>query len=157
GRVCASPVCSDIDPRAYNLDIVKVPGRITRKTKAILRTHPVGLPANTGSIRHLAAPAGLTVRGESVKADGAPSMGKPAPAPGDVATMCFYSPKSLGALGDGGACLTDDDALAKKLRTLRVHGLEPGFVVHKLGGAFRLDALQAAILSVKLPHLAGWT
>ena len=156
-RVGATPVFSDIDPRTYNLDINHLPGRITDRTKAILPTHLFGLPANMGPIRELAAQHGIKVLEDTDMAIGAKFDGRPVGSMGDVASMSFYPTKNLAALGDAGACLTDDDALAARLRMMRVHGIEPGFVVNELGGAFRLDGLQAALLSVKLPHLDAWT
>jgi len=156
-RVGATPVFADIDPRTYNLDVDQLPGRITEKTKAILPTHLFGLPANMKPIMALAAEHGLKVIEDTDMAIGSKFDGHPAGSIGDVATMSFYPTKNLAALGDAGACLTNDDDLAKRLRTLRVHGIEPGFVVSQLGGAFRLDGLQAAMLAVKLPHLDAWT
>ncbi|MEM8737413.1 MAG: DegT/DnrJ/EryC1/StrS family aminotransferase [Planctomycetota bacterium] len=156
-RVGATPVFSDIDPRTYNLDVDRLPGRITEKTKAILPTHLFGLPANMEPIMALAAERGIKVVEDTDMSIGAKVGGRPVGSLGDVASMSFYPTKNLPALGDAGACLTNDDALAARLRTLRVHGIEPGFVVNELGGAFRLDGLQAKLLSVKLPHLSGWT
>jgi len=156
-RVGATPVFSDINPRTYNLDVDMLPSRITDKTKAILPTHLFGLPANMGPIMNLAAEHGLKVLEDTDMAIGAKFDGRSVGSIGDVASMSFYPTKNLAALGDAGACLTNDDDLAKRLRSLRVHGIEPGFVVKQLGGAFRLDGLQAALLSVKLPHLEAWT
>jgi dTDP-4-amino-4,6-dideoxygalactose transaminase len=156
-RVGATPVFSDIDPRTYNLDVEMLPGRITPKTKAILPTHLFGLPSNMGPIMAVAAEHNLKVLEDSDMAIGASFEGQPAGSIGDVASLSFYPTKNLAALGDAGACLTQDDALAERLRTLRVHGIEKGFTVRQLGGAFRLDGLQAALLSVKLPHLEDWT
>lgn len=156
-RVGATPVFADIDPRTYNLDVDQIPGRITDRTKAILPTHLFGLPANMGPIKALAEQHGLKVLEDTDMAIGAKFDGRPVGSLGDVASMSFYPTKNLAALGDAGACLTDDDDLAARLRTMRVHGIEKGFVVKQLGGAFRLDGLQAALLSVKLPHLDEWT
>ncbi|MEO0514066.1 MAG: DegT/DnrJ/EryC1/StrS family aminotransferase [Planctomycetota bacterium] len=156
-RVGATPVFADIDPRTYNLDVDQLPGRITAKTKAILPTHLFGLPANMGPIMALAAEHHIKVIEDTDMAIGAKFDGQPVGSIGDVATMSFYPTKNLAALGDAGACLTNDDDLAARLKSLRVHGIEPGFVVPELGGAFRLDGLQAAMLSVKLPHLETWT
>ena len=156
-RVGATPVFSDIDSRTYNLDVDKLPGRITPKTRAILPTHLFGLPSHMGPIMALAAEHNVKVIEDSDMALGASYEGKPAGSLGDVATVSFYPTKNLAALGDAGACLTQDDALAERLRTLRVHGIEKGFTVRQLGGAFRLDGLQAAFLSAKLSHLGDWT
>ena len=156
-RVGATPVFCDIDPRTYNLDVDLVPGRITPATRAILPTHLFGLPANMGPLRKLADRHGLRVLEDTDMAIGSKFDGHPAGSMGDIASMSFYPTKNLAALGDAGACLTQDDELAERLRTLRVHGIERGFRVRQLGGAFRLDGLQAALLSVKLPHLRGWT
>ncbi len=156
-RVGATPVFADIDARTYNLDVHKLPGCISSRTRAILPTHLFGLPANMTPIMRLAAEHGLKVIEDSDMAIGSRLAGRRAGSLGHVAAMSFYPTKNLAALGDAGACLTDDRELADRLRLLRVHGLEPGFVVHHPGGVFRLDALQAAVLSVKLPHLEDWT
>lgn len=156
-RVGATPVFSDIDARTYNLDVDLLAGRITPRTKAILPTHLFGLPANMAPIMELAHEHGLKVIEDTDMGIGARIEGKPAGSWGDIATMSFYPTKNLAGLGDAGACLTSDDELAERLRLMRVHGIEPGFVVNHLGGAFRLDGLQAAMLSVKLPYLQEWT
>ena len=156
-RVGATPVFADIRPRTFNLDPETLPGLITDKTKAILPTHIFGLPAAMKTIREVADAHGLKVIEDCDMAIGASHHGRRTGSIGDVATMSFYPTKNLAALGDAGAVLTDDDALAHRLRQKRVHGLEPGFTVRELGGAFRLDGLQAAFLSVKLPHLQRWT
>ena len=156
-RVGATPVFCDIDSRTYNLDVDRIPGRLTERTRAILPTHLFGLPANMGPIRELAQRHDLRVLEDTDMAIGSKFDGQPAGSMGDIASVSFYPTKNLAALGDAGACLTDDDALMDRLRTLRVHGIEKGFRVRQLGGAFRLDGLQAALLSIKLPLLAGWT
>jgi dTDP-4-amino-4,6-dideoxygalactose transaminase len=156
-RVGATPVFSDIDPRTFNLDVDLLPGRITERTKAILPTHLFGLPANMGPIMRLAESHGIRVLEDTDMAIGSSFEGRSAGSIGHIASMSFYPTKNLAALGDAGACLTQDDDLAQRLRTLRVHGIEKGFNVRQLGGAFRLDGLQAALLSVKLPHLREWT
>jgi dTDP-4-amino-4,6-dideoxygalactose transaminase len=156
-RVGAKPVFADIDPRTYNLAPDAIRGAITEHTKAILPTHLFGLPSNMSAIREIADEFALKIIEDADMAIGARFDGKPVGSLGDIATLSFYPTKNLAALGDAGCCLTDDDALANRLRTLRVHGIEPNFEVRQMGGAFRLDGLQAAMLSVKLPHLQAWT
>ncbi len=156
-RVGATPVFADIHPRTFNLDPETLPGKITDKTRAILPTHIFGLPADLDPIRKVATAHDLKVIEDCDMAIGAGYRGRTVGAIGDVATLSFYPTKNLAALGDAGAVLTNDAGLADRLRRGRVHGLEKNFVVRDLGGAFRLDGLQAAFLSVKLPHLEAWT
>lgn len=156
-RVGATPVFADIDSRTYNLDPASVEGVITPKTRAILPTHLFGLPSNMHTLCDIADAHGLKIVEDIDMAIGARYEGEPIGSFGDIATLSFYPTKNLAALGDAGACLTGDDDLAEQLRILRVHGIEEGFSVKTIGGAFRLDGLQAALLSIKLPHLEGWT
>ncbi len=156
-RVGATPVFADINPRTYNLDPDSVRGAITDRTRVLLPTHLFGLPCNMQLILDIAHEHGLKVIEDADMAIDARFEGRPVGSFGDIATLSFYPTKNLAALGDAGACLTSDAGLDHRLRSMRVHGIEPGFTVRQLGGAFRLDGLQAALLNVKLPHLAEWT
>ena len=156
-RAGATPVFADINPRTYNLDPDSIRGAITDRTRVILPTHLFGLPSNMSAIRDIADEHNLKVVEDADMAIGARFEGEPVGSFGDIAALSFYPTKNLAALGDAGACLTRDETLSHKLRTMRVHGIEPGFTVRQLGGAFRLDGLQAALLNVKLPFLDGWT
>lgn len=156
-RVGATPVFADINPRTYNLDPDSIRGAVTERTRVILPTHLFGLPSNMSAIAGIAREHDLKVIEDADMAIGARFEGEAVGSFGDIATLSFYPTKNLAALGDAGACLTHDDALDHRLRTLRVHGLEQGFTVKQLGGAFRLDGLQAAMLSLKLPYLEQWT
>ena len=153
-RVGATPVFCDINPRTFNLDPEALEGVITPRTRAIVAVHLYGLPCPMRRIDELAERHGLRVVEDADMAIGASYHGRPAGSLGDLGVVSFYPTKSLAAAGDAGAVLTDDDGLAERLRHLRVHGLRPGYVVEEVGGAFRMDPLQAALLSVKLPLLA---
>jgi len=152
-RLGATPVFCDINPRVYNMAIESLEGCITKKTKAIVPVHLYGQMANMDPIMDLAQTHGLKVLEDADQAIGATYSGKPAGSFGDVGIFSFFPTKNLAAMGDAGAVVTHDDELAAKIRRLRVHGLEPGYTVHDLGGNFRLDAMQAAVLSIKLPYL----
>ncbi|BAM04223.1 DegT/DnrJ/EryC1/StrS family aminotransferase [Phycisphaera mikurensis] len=152
-RVGATPVFCDINPRTFNLDPEALEGAITPRTQAIVAVHLYGLPCPMRRINELAERHGLKVVEDADMAIGASYHGAPAGSLGDLGVISFYPTKSLAAAGDAGAVVTDDDAVAERLRNLRVHGLKPGYIVDEVGGAFRMDPLQAAFLSVKLPLL----
>ncbi len=141
-RLGATPVFADIDPATFTLDAASALSKVTARTKAILPVHlfgrPSELPATTLPIIEDAAQAyGSTV--------------------GSLATLSFFPTKNLGAAGDAGMVLVADPALADELRLIRSHGAKPKYVHHIVGANLRLDALQAAILRVKRPHVAAWT
>ena len=146
-RLGARPVFADIDPTTFNLDPEKAAAAVTPRTRAILPVHLFGLPAAVAELAALNLP---------VLEDAAQSLGA-APVLGDAAAVSFFPTKNLGALGDAGAVLTDDPDLADRLALLRNHGARPKYHHVALGGNFRLDAIQAACLRAKLPHLAAWT
>ena len=151
------PVFADIDPRSFNLDARAVEAAVTDQTRAILCVNMYGLPCNFPALRQIADRRGLAIIEDADMALGASINGQPAGSFGDIATLSFFPTKNLAACGDAGACLTNDPALAARLQKLRVHGLDDStYTVRETGGAFRMDPLQAALLSVKLPHLAGW-
>jgi dTDP-4-amino-4,6-dideoxygalactose transaminase len=143
-RLGARPVFADIDPESFNLDAAAAAAACGSKTRALIPVHLFGRPA---SIPKVAVP---------IVEDAAQAIGA-CKVTGIASCLSFFPSKNLGALGDGGALLTDDDAFADKVAVLRSHGSKPKYVHHFVGGNFRLDALQAAILRVKLGKLAEWT
>lgn len=160
-RLGARPVFVDIDPASFNIDPARVSAAITGRTKAILPVHLYGQSADMGPLMTVAATRGIPVLEDAAQAIGVDSggafAGKQAGAVGTAGCFSFFPSKNLGAFGDAGLITTQDAALAERLRVLRVHGAKPKYYHKWIGGNFRIDALQAAILSVKLPHLAGWT
>lgn len=148
----ATPVFADIDPVYFTLDPEKVAAKITPKTKAIVPVHLFGQLADMTALRAL----GIPLIGDGAQAIGAAQHGKAVAGWTDITTLSFYPTKNLGAAGDGGMILTDDDALAERLRLLRFHGSGGNYDYHLVGVCSRLDALQAAIIDVKLPHLEAW-
>ncbi len=156
-RVGAKPVFVDSCPVCFNLDLRDAARRITPRTKAILPVHLFGQSAEMDGILDLARQHGLHVIEDAAQAMGATYRGKQVGSLGDFGTISFFPTKNLGALGDAGAVLTNDTALFERARILRMHGMEPKYYHQVVGGNFRLDALQAAMLSVKLPHFDGYT
>jgi dTDP-4-amino-4,6-dideoxygalactose transaminase len=157
-RLGAKPVFADIDPRTYNLDPGKIEEAITSRTKAIIPVHLYGQCADMAPILALAARHSLAVVEDAAQAIGAEYRdGRRACSMGTVGCLSFFPSKNLGALGDGGMVVTDDSRLAEKIRVLRVHGGKPKYYHKLIGGNFRLDTLQAAVLNVKLNYLDGWT
>jgi dTDP-4-amino-4,6-dideoxygalactose transaminase len=157
-RLGAKPVFVDIDPVTYNLDADRVEPAITSRTKGIIPVHLYGQCAEMASILDIAATHGLAVIEDAAQAIGAQYRdGRRAGSMGTLGCLSFFPSKNLGALGDGGMVLTNDAALNEKIRTLRVHGSKPKYYHKLIGGNFRLDALQAAILNVKLNYLDAWT
>lgn len=156
-RVGATPVFVDIDPETFNLDPAAVEAAITERTKAILPVHLYGQLADMDALMRLAEAKGIPVIEDAAQAIGSERDGRRAGSIGLCGCFSFFPSKNLGAFGDGGLLTTQDDAFAHKLRLLRNHGMEPRYYHKIVGGNFRLDALQAAVLSVKLPHLDAWT
>ncbi len=154
----ARPVFVDIDPDTYNLEADAVAGKVTPRTKAILPVHLFGQVAEMNLLLNVANKHGLAIIEDAAQAIGAQdAQGRAAGTIGTCGCFSFFPSKNLGAFGDGGLVTTNDEKLAETIRVLRVHGSKPKYYHKLLGGNFRLDALQAAILRVKLPHLAGWT
>ncbi len=153
----ATPVFADIDPDTFNLDPEKVKEKITERTKVIVPVHLFGQLAEMEALQTLADAHGISLLADGAQAIGATRSGKPLGAFADLTTLSFYPTKNLGAAGDGGAILTNDDALAEKVRLFRFHGSGGGYLYKEIGVCSRLDALQAAILQVKLPKLAAWS
>ena len=152
-RVGAVPVFVDIEPDTYNIDPTKIEASITPKTKAIMPVHLFGQVADMDAIMAIANQNNLFVIEDAAQAIGATYKGKPAGSIGDIGCFSFFPSKNLGACGDGGMVTTNNPDLYEKMHVLRVHGAKPVYVHHVIGGNFRLDSMQAAILRVKLPHL----
>jgi dTDP-4-amino-4,6-dideoxygalactose transaminase len=155
-RLGAKPVFVDIEPGSFNLDPGTLKNAITKKTRAIMPVHLFGQIAKMDAINEIATKHGLLVIEDAAQAIGAKRFGKPACSMGFVGCLSFYPTKNLGAFGDAGAVCTNDDALADKLRLLREHGMRPKYYYKEIGGMFRLAALQAAVLDVKLKYLNQW-
>src|SRR5881398_640880 len=156
-RLGARPVLVDIEPSTFNIDPGQTAAAITPRTKAILPVHLFGLSADLDPVVYAASRAGVPVVEDAAQAIGATYQSRPVGAFGALACFSFFPSKNLGAFGDAGLLTTEDEALAKRARLLRTHGMEPRYYHHLVGGNFRMDALQAAILRVKAPHLAAWT
>ena len=154
-RLGATPVLVDIDESTFNMDPAKLAAAITPKTRAIIPVHLFGQSAEMEEILNVAS--GIPVVEDGAQAIGASYKTQPLGGLGAFGCFSFFPSKNLGAFGDAGLVTTSDDALAKKARLLRTHGMEPRYYHHLVGANFRMDALQAAILRVKAPHLAGWT
>ncbi len=149
-------VFADIDPHTFNLDPAAVGRVITSKTRAIIAVHLFGQAAPLAELTALAAPRGIQLIEDCAQAVGATYCGRPVGSLGRLGCFSFYPTKNLGADGDGGMVVTQDEGLMKKLRMLRVHGIERRYFHDLHGYNSRLDELQAAILRVKLPHLNQW-
>ena len=156
-RLGATPVLVDIDPVTFNIDPAAVEAAVTPRTKAILPVHLFGLCADMDPIARLAARAGVPVVEDAAQAIGSTYRGRPAGGMGAAGCFSFFPSKNLGAFGDAGLVTTNDSQLAHRARLLRVHGMEPKYYHHLVGANFRMDALQAAVLRVKAPHLDAWT
>ncbi len=181
-RLGARPVLVDIDPVTYNIDPARIEAAITPRTKAILPVHLYGLCADMDAILAIARRHKLPVIEDAAQAIGSRYHGKTAGSLGDAGCFSFFPSKNLGAFGDGGLVTSNDDDLAARIRLLRTHGaspepsqgaqtpsdsagggapaplkVNPKYLHRVVGGNFRLDALQAAVLRVKAPHLAAWT
>ena len=156
-RLGATPVFADIQASSFNIDPADLEGLITARTKAILPVHLFGQPADLDAILEIARRHRLAVIEDAAQSLGAEYRGRPVGALAEFGTVSFYPSKNLGALGDAGLLVTNDEALAQKARLVRDHGASPKYYHKVVGGNFRIDALQAALLAVKLPHLAAYT
>jgi dTDP-4-amino-4,6-dideoxygalactose transaminase len=156
-RVGAKPVFVDIDPATYNIDPAGIEPRITKNTKAIIPVHLYGQCADMDPIMAVADKHGIPVIEDAAQAIGSEYKGRRAGTIGRYGCFSFFPSKNLGAAGDGGMVTTNDDALAELLRVLRTHGSKPKYYHSLIGGNFRFDAMQAAIVAVKLGHLDSWT
>lgn len=155
-RVGATPVFIDIERDTYNLDVTKLESAITPRTKAIMPVHIFGQCVDMEALRDLADAYGVPVVEDACQAIGATFGGVKAGALGDAAAFSFFPSKNLGGAGDGGILTTDDEALAGHARKLATHGTTKKYFHDTLGHNSRLDALQAAVLLVKLPHIDEW-
>lgn len=156
-RVGGVPVFVDIDPSTYNIDVTKISAAVNKKTKAILPVHLYGQCADMDAILDIARIHGLAVVEDAAQAIGAVYKGKNAGSFGDVGCFSFYPTKNLGGYGDGGLIATNNDKLADFIKLLRVHGSKSKYYHSYIGINGRLDAIQAAVLSVKLNYLNGWS
>lgn len=157
-RLNAIPVFVDINPETYNIDPALIEEKITKNTKAIIPVHLYGQMADMDPILKIAKKHNLKVIEDAAQAIGSEyKNGKRAGSMGDMGCFSFFPSKNLGGFGDGGLITTDDDTLFKKLMYLRNHGAHPKYYHKMIGGNFRLDALQAAVLNVKLKYLDSWT
>ena len=156
-RTGAVPVFVDIEPGSYNINPALIEAAITPKTKAIMPVHLYGQMADMDPIMAIAARHNLYVIEDGAQAIGAEYKGRRAGSIGHFGCFSFFPSKNLGAFGDGGMITANDPALAHKAKLLRNHGAEPKYYHKLVGGNFRLDALQAAILRIKLRYLDGWT
>jgi dTDP-4-amino-4,6-dideoxygalactose transaminase len=156
-RTGARPVFADSLPDSFNLDAGAVEALITPRTRAIIPVHLFGQAADLDAIREIAARHGLRVIEDAAQSFGAEYGGRKVGALGDCGTVSFYPSKNLGGFGEAGLLVTNDSGIAARARLVRNHGAERQYFHSTVGGNFRLDALQAALLSVKLPHLDAYT
>jgi len=154
--VGARPVLVDADPERYTIDPAALPPAITSRTRAIVPVHLFGQPVDVDAVLAVARRHNLLVVEDAAQAHGARSNGQRVGGFGDAAAFSFYPSKNLGAYGDGGMIVTDDDRTAEKLRLLRNYGQRAKYFHSIAGVNSRLDTVQAAILRVKLPHLDDW-
>jgi dTDP-4-amino-4,6-dideoxygalactose transaminase len=156
-RLGAKPVFVDIDTTTYNLAAGQIESKITSKTRAIMPVHLYGQMADMDSIMAIAGKHRLAVIEDAAQAIGAEAKGRRAGSIGHYGCFSFFPSKNLGGAGDGGMVVTNDPARAEKLASLRVHGSKEKYYHKWIGGNFRLDALQAAVVTVKLRSLDQWT
>ena len=156
-RVGAKAVLVDIEADSYNIDPAKLEKVITKNTKAIIPVHLYGQSADMKPIMEIAKKHNLYVIEDAAQAIGTEYQGKRVGTIGDIGCFSFFPSKNLGAFGDGGLCTTNDAALAEKLQIFRAHGSKPKYYHKYVGGNFRIDAMQAAILNVKIKYLDSWT
>jgi dTDP-4-amino-4,6-dideoxygalactose transaminase len=156
-RLGARPVFVDVERDTLNLDPAATASAITARTRAIVPVHLFGQSADMEALGTIARERGLAVIEDAAQAIGARYKGRLVGGLGIAGCFSFFPSKNLGAFGDAGLVTTNDDELARKMRLLRTHGMHPRYYHHIIGGNFRIDALQAAVLRVKIPYLAGWT
>lgn len=156
-RLGATPVFVDSEPSGFNINPVLLESLITPRTKAIIPVHLFGQCAAMDDIMRIANTHGIAVIEDAAQAIGTEYKdGRKAGSIGQIGCFSFYPTKNLGAFGDAGLVTTNDEALYTKLKQIRNHGMEPRYYHKLIGGNFRMDALQAAVLNVKFPHLDGW-
>ena len=147
----------DIDATTFTIDPALVEAAITPRTRAIIPVHLFGLGADMDPLLDIASRRNISVVEDAAQAIGATYKSRPLGGLGAFGCFSFFPSKNLGAFGDAGLVTTNDAALDKRARLMRTHGMEPRYYHHVVGGNFRMDALQAAVLRVKAPHLAAWT
>ncbi|MCB1218356.1 DegT/DnrJ/EryC1/StrS family aminotransferase [bacterium] len=156
-RVGATPVFADIDPETFNITAEEIDRLATSRTKAAIPVHLYGQVADMDPIMTVCKARGIKVVEDAAQSIGAKYHGRRVgQTGGDIATFSFFPSKNLGAMGDGGMCVTNDDALAERMRILRNHGAQPKYYHKLIGLNSRLDTMQAAVLSVKLKYLEAW-
>ncbi|MEN9281682.1 MAG: hypothetical protein RL594_617 [Bacteroidota bacterium] len=156
-RLNATPVFVDVDHVTFNLDPELTRKAITPRTKAIIPVHLFGQAADMDAFMSLSSEFGIPIIEDAAQAIGTQAAdGRRVGSIGHIGCFSFYPTKNLGAFGDGGLVTTNDDDLAVRLKQIRNHGMEPRYYHKIMGGNFRLDAMQGAVLRVKLPHLASW-
>jgi dTDP-4-amino-4,6-dideoxygalactose transaminase len=157
-RLNATPVFVDSDPVTFNILPEQVKAKINSKTKAIIPVHLYGQSADMDELVKIAREAGVKIVEDGAQAIGVQYKdGKHVGTIGDIGCFSFFPSKNLGCFGDGGLVTANDDELFERLKIMRVHGGHPKYYHKVIGGNFRIDALQAAVLSVKLPHLDSWS
>ncbi|UCG52590.1 MAG: DegT/DnrJ/EryC1/StrS family aminotransferase [Candidatus Latescibacterota bacterium] len=156
-RLGARPVFADIDPLSFNIDPKKIEAVVTERTKAIIAVHLYGQAADMDPILEIAEKHKLAVVEDAAQAIGAEYKGRRVGSLGHYGCLSFFPSKNLGGAGDGGMVVMNDDDRAERLRVMRTHGGKPKYYHSIIGGNFRLDAIQAAVLLVKLRHLDKWT
>ncbi|MDO8677376.1 MAG: DegT/DnrJ/EryC1/StrS family aminotransferase [Acidobacteriota bacterium] len=156
-RVGARPVLVDVEADTFNLDPQATLAAITPATKAIIPVHLFGQAAELAPILAAAGPRQIAVIEDAAQAIGAAYRGRAVGSWGAIGCFSFFPSKNLGGFGDGGLVTSTSDDLARRLRLIRNHGMEPKYYHHLVGANFRIDALQAAVLRVKLPYLSGWS
>jgi len=156
-RLGAKPVFVDIDPQTYNIDPTKIEVAITKRTRAIMPVHLFGQMADMDPIMDIAKRHNLYVIEDAAQAIGAEYKGRRAGSIGHLGCLSFFPSKNLGGIGDGGMVVSNDPKLAERIKLLRGHGAKPKYYHKVVGGNFRLDAIQAAVLRVKLKYLDEWT
>ncbi len=157
-RLNAVPVFTDIDPVTFNIDPSNFEKKISTKTKAVIPVHLYGQSCDMDPVIQIAKKHKIKVIEDAAQAIGVQYKdGRYVGTIGDIGCFSFFPSKNLGCFGDGGLVATNDKELAEKLKIMRVHGGHPKYYHKIIGGNFRLDAIQAAVISVKLPHLDGWS
>lgn len=154
--VGAKPIFVDVDPQSYQIDVHKIRTAITPRTKAIIPVHLYGHPAEMNPILEIAREYNLKVIEDNAQGFGAEYLGTKTGSMGEIGCLSFFPTKNLGAFGDAGMVVTNDPALAERMRMLRTHGWKKKYYSEEVGYNTRLDALQAAILQAKFPYLDSW-
>lgn len=156
-RTGATPVFCDCHPDTFNIDFASAENCVTERTKAVIPVHLFGQSADMDACKAFASKHGLAIIEDTAQSMGARYNGQSCGAMGDFGTYSFFPSKNLGGLGDGGLLVTQDEGLAETATKMRNHGMHPRYYHQMIGGNFRLDALQAALLSVKFSHYTDYT